>query len=109
MSYETEDLTAQNTFTDWMTLKEQLLPGRAPVGYLDLVVSGTWAGTITVQKRHGHGGHVDDIVWTSEFDVDSYTENTAKLIEDHSTTVQYRVGFKTGEYTSGTASVRLEQ
>jgi len=74
-----------------------------------LVISGTWAGTITVQKRHGHGSSQADIVWSSEFDVEAYTANTVKLIEDHSTTTQYRAGFKTGEYTSGTASVRLEQ
>jgi hypothetical protein len=109
MSYKTASLVAQNTFTDWIKPKPQKALGQDSLGYLDLVISGTWAGTLTVQKRHGHGNHTDDITWTSEFDVEDFTANTAKLIEDHSVTAQYRVGFKTGNYTSGTAEVRLEQ
>ena len=99
--YQTASLTAQNTFTDWLAPFKK---SRINPGYIDLSVTGTWAGTITVQKRYERGG-----VYTDPIDVEDYTENVAKLIEDHVWGVEYRIGFKTGDYTSGTAVVRLDR
>ena len=111
MARKTASLSAENTFTDWITPTQQagtLFKG--PFGFLDLIISGTWAGTLTAQKRHLTGGTVSaDYTYTDPFDVDDFTANTVEYIEDFSSTVQYRVGFKTGNYTSGTALVRLEQ
>ena len=106
MANVTASLNAQNTFTDWLIPSKQLSYGVNHPGFLDLVISGTWAGTVTIQKRHFHGNAP---TYTDEFDVDTFTANTVNVIEDHSSTVQYRVGFKTDEYISGTANVRLEQ
>jgi len=109
-SFVTESVAAENTFTDWISPKSQKRSGSDRKGFLDLVISGTWSGTVTVQKRYGHGsGSESDRTYTDPFDVVSYTANTVKLIEDSSDAVQYRVGIKTGNYTSGTAAVRLDQ
>ena len=106
MSREIATLSAQNTFTSWIAPTRKGSTGFDSEGFLNLIISGTWAGTITVQKRHQTGA----ATYTDPFDLPTtFTANTVKLIEDHSTTVQYRIGFKTGEYTSGSALVRLEQ
>lgn len=107
MSKVTADLIAENTFTSWISLTSESPSNHDSQGFLDLLIEGTWVGIITVQKRHFHGP--EPITYTNPFDLEDYTDNTVKLIEDHSTTTQYRIGFKTGNYTSGTASVRLEQ
>ncbi len=96
-------LIAENTFTDWKRPYRDASLLRSE-GSLDIIISGTWAGTITVQKRHVHSGTPTDT-----FDVSTFTANTANdYIRDNSPTVEYRIGFKTGGYTSGTAEVRLE-
>lgn len=104
MAFKDATLTAENTFTDWIEPTEQTLSGVGPMGFLDLIISGTWAGTITVQKKFTLGDTDSDT-----FDVDDYSANQALLIEDHATNVSYRAGFKTGDFTSGSAYVRLEQ
>ena len=104
--YTTASLIAADTYTDWISPKQSLEPGTA-AGFLDFMITGTWAGTLAVQKRHGHSG-----VYTDPIDVTTYTANTVNLIEDHSVSVQYRIGFRAAPadtYTSGTAIVRLEQ
>ena len=99
--YQTASLTAENTFTDWLApIKKS--PERS--GYIDFFVTGTWAGTITVQKRYERSG-----VYTDPIDVEDYVANSAELIEDHVWGVEYRAGFKTGDYTSGTAVARLDR
>lgn len=82
-------VAAQNTFTS--TVK--------PVGgYLNLSISGTWAGTVTLQRSFDSG--------STYVDVATYAANAEKAIEDKEDVI-YRVGIKTGEYTSGTAVLRL--
>jgi len=95
--YKTASLTAENTFTDW------LAPFKKS-GYIDFAITGTWAGTLTIQKRQERGG-----VYTDPIDVESYIANSANYIEDHVWGAEYRIGFKTGDYTSGTAIVRLDR
>ena len=99
--YQTASLTAQNTFTDWLAPFKK---SRTSSGYMDLAITGTWVGTITVQKRYERGG-----VYTDPIDVADYTVNSAELIEDHVWGVEYRIGFRTGDYTSGTAVARLDR
>jgi len=106
MSKSIATLSAENTFNDWLAPTRKGSTGFDSEGFLNLIISGTWAGTITIQKRHQNGADS----YTDPFDLPTeFTANTVQLIEDHSTTVEYRVGFKTGNYTSGTALVRLEQ
>lgn len=101
MAKVTVSVDEQNEFTDWIQPAQQLAHGVTGSGFLDLVISGTWGGTVTLQKKHGTDG--------TTYDVETFTSNDAVLIEDHSSTVYYRAGIKTGEYTSGTAVILLEQ
>jgi hypothetical protein len=81
------NITAQNQFTDAVQLE----------GYFNLSISGTFAATVTVQRS------IDNSTW---LDVDTFTTPT----EDYGFEPElmwYRVGVKTGGYTSGTAAVRL--
>ena len=84
-------ITASGQFTDPVSLK----------GYFNLSVSGTWAGTLTVQRSWDLGS-----TW---LDVDSWTANTEEygLEPEHTNVVLYRVGAKEAAFTSGSASLRL--
>lgn len=87
MANVTASITAQNTFTDKIQV----------IGHFNLSISGTWAATVTVQ-RSWNG--------TDWFDVDTFTSNYEGVGFD-AEEVYYRVGVKTGEFTSGTVAVRL--
>lgn len=99
MSSVSAAITAQNTFTDWIYPSQQLSKGVLDEGYLNLSIYGTWAGTVTVQRTFDGGTTILDVV--------AYTANAERLIEDHEAIIQYRIGIKTGDYSSGTANVRL--
>lgn len=88
MASVTASIAAQNTFTDALDL----------VGHFNLSLSGTWAGTVTVQRSFDGG--------SSWVDVDTFTSNIETYGFDPMQ-VLYRAGIKTGEYTSGTAVVTL--
>ena len=80
-------IAAQNTFTTAKMLQ----------GDFNVSVSGTFAATVTVQRSP------DNSSW---FDVNTFTTpiETAGFEPE---LMWYRVGVKTGDYTSGTAAVRL--
>jgi hypothetical protein len=85
----TKDISAQNTFSD----------GLYVVGDFNLSISGTFVGTITVQRSFDQGA-----TWR---DVDTFTAPIETAGSDPEPVVVYRAGIKTGEYTSGTASIRI--
>lgn len=89
----TQSVASQNTFTE----AAEFDPSRP----FNLSVTGTWAGTVTLQRSYDDG--------TSWGDVDSYTANTEKMVETTEVGVLWRLGIKTGGYTSGTAVCRLSQ
>jgi len=64
-------------------------------------ITGTWVGTVTLQKSFDEGG-----TWS---DVTSYTVNTSTTYNDGSDNqiIYYRIGIKTGDYTSGSATTEL--
>jgi hypothetical protein len=66
-----------------------------------ITITGTWTATVTVQRSPGAPGS-----WT---DVVNYTTNQALTHEDgyDNQIIYYRIGIKTGNYTSGTAAVSL--
>lgn len=64
-------------------------------------LSGTWSGIVTIQRSFDNGG-----TW---LDVASYSSNIETSGFEPEVAVLYRAGFKTGNYTSGTAVVRLSQ
>ena len=85
-------ITAQNTFSDWLTLE----PGMR----FSLNVWGTFSAVVTLPKTYDGGTTVldDEINFTSPV-------NEISLPAPES--AQYRIGVKTGDYTSGTVNVRL--
>ena len=64
-------------------------------------VSGTWVGTITLQRSFDNG--------TTWLDVATTTANVESIRFEPEVGVLYRAGFKAAQYTSGTAAVRLSQ
>jgi hypothetical protein len=84
-------LTAANTWTDPVPI----------LGPFNLSLSGTWVGTITIQRSFDNG-----VTW---LDVTIFTANIEYLRDEPELGALYRAGFKAGEYTSGTAAVRISQ
>lgn len=91
------DLTAENTFTDPI-----LVTGITSGRVFAITISGTWVGTVTLQRSISTIG-----TWT---DVTPYTTNQSISKDDNldNQLIYYRLGFKTGEYTSGTATCALD-
>jgi hypothetical protein len=83
----TKSISAEDTFTDVKTLE----------GYFNLSISGTFVATVTVQRSY------DNSNW---FDVDSFTAPTEEVGFDPEF-CYYRIGVKSGDYTSGTVVIRL--
>jgi hypothetical protein len=83
----TKSISAENTFTDSASLE----------GYFNISISGTFVATVTVQRSY------DNSNW---FDVDSFTSSTESVGFDPEYSY-YRIGVKTGDYTSGTVDVRI--
>jgi hypothetical protein len=83
------DITAQNTFTPAVFIQ--------PGDEFDISISGTFVATVVVQRSK------DGITWA---DVDSYTAPAEKTGRAGSGW-NFRVGVKTGGYTSGTVTVNL--
>ena len=67
-------------------------------GYFNLSISGTFSATVTVQRSFDKGS-----TW---LDIDSFTSATEEVGFEPET-VKYRVGVKSGDYTSGSIVVRL--
>ena len=80
-------LTAQNTYTTVAKIS----------GYFNVSISGTFEATVFVQRS------TDNATW---MDVDSYTAAT-EVYGFEPEVMYYRIGIKTGGFTSGTAVVRL--
>ena len=90
----TRGIAAANLWTD------QIAPLRTNEhGYMNISVSGTWAGTVTLQRTFDLG-----VTWV---DVETWTCNYEGYLVDLQRGVRYRIGIAVGEYTSGTAVLRL--
>lgn len=68
----------------------------------NISITGTWAGTLTLQRSVSEPG-----AW---LDVNTYTANTTVDYDDglDNQTIYYRLGFDSGDFTSGTATVSLK-
>lgn len=71
------------------------------VSRFNVSVSGTWAGTVTLQRSFDNSG-----TWV---DVDTFSANTETSVLDPEMSIQYRIGMKNGDYTSGTVNLRLSR
>lgn len=86
-------LSAADTYTNAIRVT-----GVAGSRYMWYVISGTWSGTVTLQRSVGAVG-----AWT---DVNSYTTNQSGISYGDgfdNQIIYYRLGIKPGDYTSGSA------
>lgn len=88
----TESVTAQDTWTDAVSFT---------VGIFDLSISNTFTATVTLQRSFDGG--------TTWYDVQTFTQETEAVVDNADNTVKWRIGVATGDFTSGTADVRLSQ
>lgn len=93
----TKTVTAQNMYTDSIAPHANDKSQRC--GFLSLAIYGTWVATITVQRSFDAGQN-----WV---DVTTYTTNQHLTIDDRVEGILYRVGCKTGNFTSGTCYLVL--
>lgn len=70
-------------------------------GNFNISISGTWEGTLTLQRSFNNG--------TTWFDVNTYTANEENWDQEIESGILYRMGFKTGAHTSGSADVRISK
>ena len=85
---QTASLTLQNTFTT---------PQKC-FGLFNISISGTWGGTLTLQRSFDA---------TTYLDVKTYTTNAEERGLEPEQDVYYRLGFKTGSSPTGTAVLRV--
>lgn len=93
----TASLSAANSFSSAIRIT-----GVGAARNFPRVISGTWSGTVTMQRSF-------DSATTGFSDVANWTGNVSDTFGDglDNSIVWYRIGFKAGDYTSGTADVTL--
>ena len=84
----TKTISAENIFSDSLSV---------PANQFSISVSGTFVATVTLQKSY------DGTNWN---DVEQFTY-ASEWIATEPEGASYRIGVKTGDYTSGTITVRL--
>lgn len=82
-------ITGENSFTDPIQIS----------GWFNVSISGTFVASVSVQRS------IDKSTW---LDVDAWTEATEQVGMEPEV-LWYRVGVKTGGFTSGSAVVRVGQ
>ncbi|MBX9770783.1 MAG: hypothetical protein K2X29_05405 [Candidatus Obscuribacterales bacterium] len=86
-------ITAQNQFTE----ESEFDPSKD----VAIVVSGTFSATVTLQRSIDNGG-----TWQDIWNTPDPTYKGLKILERKAL---YRLGVKTGEFTSGTVNASLTQ
>lgn len=86
-----KSVTGADQFSDWESFD----------GDFNVSISGTWAGTVVVQRSFDEG--------VTPLDVKEYTANIQEVGSSPESGVKYRIGIAAGNYTSGTAIVRLSK
>lgn len=92
-----QSASAENTFSD-----EIQVVGVDATRRFRITISGTWSGTISLQRSISAPGS-----WAT---VATYTTNQNSIVFDDgldNNTIFYRIGFESGNYTSGTAELEL--
>ena len=90
------DFTAEDQFSNYIRVT-----GIESARKFTITRAGTWSATVTLQRSIGEPG--------SWVDITTYTTNATTTYDDglDNQIIYYRVGIKTGDYTSGTAEVDL--
>lgn len=92
----TESINAQNTFSD--PIRVAGVEGQRAFG---ITVSGTFTATVTLQYSVGEPGNWIDVLTYSTAQSASYNDDLDNQI------IYYRIGVKTGDFTSGPVDVSL--
>ena len=94
----TANISAQDTFTNPIRVN-----GVGAARAFGVIISGTFSGTVTLQYSVGEPGSWVDTTPT-------YTAETSTSYNDalDNQVIYYRIGIKTGDYVSGTATVYLQ-
>jgi len=87
----TASISAEDTFSGPVPLR----------GHFNFSLSGTWSGTVTVQRSFDGGEN-----WLNVAD---FEENGEYVGEEVEADVLYRFGVRSGNYTSGDIIGRLSQ
>ena len=93
--YVDATITAENNFTDAIVPMKKV----NSVGYFNISVEGTFSANVVLQRSFDKG-----VSW---YDVATYTAATETYKEDPEVGVLYRIGVKTGGFTSGSVYVRI--
>ena len=92
-------VTGADQFTDADSMR---IVGVGATRIFNVDITGTWAGTVTLQRSIDEAGSwVDVTTWTANVDT-THDDGLDNAI------AYYRLGIKTGEFSSGTAVVTLE-
>lgn len=93
----TSDVGDEDTFTETIRVT-----GVGDARTFSLTIAGTWVGTLTLQRSF-------DSADAGFADVSTYVANTSTTFNDgfDNSIAWYRIGFKAGDYTSGTATLTL--
>lgn len=93
------DISAENNFTDTIRVTST-----GSARQFSIEIAGTWAGTVTLQRSIEDESSWEDVSgqsWTGNITT-TYNDGLANQI------VYYRLGIKSGDYTSGTAEIALD-
>lgn len=92
-------ITAEDTFTTSIRVT-----GVGDARSFSVIISNTFSATVTVQRSIGEEGDWQDVPTLSHTSATSYGYNDSL----DNQIVYYRVGVKTGDFSSGTADVQLD-
>lgn len=94
---KTRNISAQNTFTDPIRVQ-----GADAARSYSVILTGVWVATVSLQRSLTANGPWEDTGVT-------YTSNGTSVEDDQmeDQILFYRVGVKTGDYTSGTVNVQM--
>lgn len=92
-------ITAENTFTTSIRVT-----GVGDARSFSVIISNTFTATVTVQRSIGEEGDWQDVPTLSHTAATSYGYNDTL----DNQIVYYRIGVKTGDFSSGTADVQLD-
>lgn len=91
-----QNVAAANAWTDSIKVE-----GADAARIFGITITGVWVATVTLQRSVGVVGNWKDVI--------NYTTNQSITLDDalRNQTVYYRIGVKTGNYTSGTVILEM--
>lgn len=90
-------VTAENQFTDWIRCGQSQR--------MSIYITGDLSGTITLQAKKPEHTVADNPTFIT--DVEAHTTNGLRNTDQVVGTFDFRLGCKTGDYTSGSAFIEI--